>query len=164
MRRLPLMPLPIGALACSAAIVAALSASNVIVVSRVHRADQDNVRERRIDRRALVTRHNPSLRRADPLSPLTLGNGEFAFTADITGLQTFPRFYARDEPPRSGQSERGSTPLVTQSQWGWHSFANPRGFKPEDAYERYDAHGRSVEYASAQTSAAGVWLRENPHR
>jgi protein tyrosine phosphatase (PTP) superfamily phosphohydrolase (DUF442 family) len=54
--------------------------------------------DRRIDRRALVTRHNPTLRRADPLSPLSLGNGEFAFTADITGLQTFPRFYVSANP------------------------------------------------------------------
>ena len=115
--------------------------------------------DRRIDRRALVTRHNPTLRRADPLSPLSLGNGEFAFTADITGLQTFPRFYDRDAAPASA---RGTTPLVTQSQWGWHSFANPRGFRPEDAFERYDAHGRSVEYASAQTSAAGVVAAREP--
>jgi len=26
----------------------------------------------------------------DPLTPLSVGNGEFAFTADITGLQTYP--------------------------------------------------------------------------
>ena len=33
----------------------------------------------RIDRAALVTRHNPTLVKLDPLSPLSLGNGEFAF-------------------------------------------------------------------------------------
>jgi hypothetical protein len=43
-----------------------------------------------IDRQALVTRHNPVLTAIDPLSPLTVGNGEFAFGADVTGLQTFP--------------------------------------------------------------------------
>lgn len=32
-------------------------------------------------------------------SPLSLGNGEFAFTADVTGLQTFPRLCSE------GQSE-----------------------------------------------------------
>ena len=132
-----------------------------IAGSAVRTASQTAASQQRIDRRALVTRHNPTLRRADPLSPLSLGNGEFAFTADITGLQTFPRFYDRDEAPQSG---RGTTPLVTQSQWGWHSYTNPRGFKPEDAFERYDARGRPVEYASAQTAPAGVWLRENPHR
>jgi hypothetical protein len=39
-----------------------------------------------------------------------VGNGEFAFTADPTGLQTFPQLYA------------DKLPLSTQSQWGWHSF------------------------------------------
>jgi hypothetical protein len=104
-----------------------------------------------IDRRALVTRHNPTLRAADPLSPLSLGNGEFAFTADITGLQTFPEFFERQEagqPPRAGSTPGGSTPLVTQAQWGWHTFPNPQGYQPADAYAPYDSHGRSVEYAS----------------
>ena len=114
-----------------------------------------------IDRYALVSRHNPTLRGPDPLSPLSLGNGGFAFTADITGLQTFPRFYDRDAQPAGS---RGSTPLVTESEWGWHSFPNPHGYTLADTFEKYDAHGRPVEYASRQDSAAGAWLRENPHK
>lgn len=39
-----------------------------------------------IDRFALVTRHNPVLKKIEPLSPLSVGNGEFAFTCDATGL------------------------------------------------------------------------------
>jgi hypothetical protein len=115
--------------------------------------------EPRIDRRALVTRHNPTLNAADRLAPLTLGNGEFAFTADITGLQTFPAYYER----RQGAAN-GSTPLATQSQWGWHSFPNPGGYQPADAFAPYDSHGRSVQYASRQNTPAAAWLRENPHR
>ena len=46
-----------------------------------------------IDRFALVSRHNPVIRKFDPLSPLSVGNGEFAFTCDVTGLQTFPDDY-----------------------------------------------------------------------
>ena len=42
-----------------------------------------------IDRRALVDRHAPVLRGFDTGSPLSVGNGEFAFTVDATGLQTF---------------------------------------------------------------------------
>lgn len=42
-----------------------------------------------IDRRVLV-RHHITLTQPDALSPLSVGNGEFAFTTDITGLQTFP--------------------------------------------------------------------------
>lgn len=64
------------ALAWSALLVAGVS-----VVSSVSPAHQSDAQTRRIDRRALVTRHNPTLRSAEPLSPLPLGNGEFAFTA-----------------------------------------------------------------------------------
>ncbi|MGI6668892.1 MAG: hypothetical protein ACOX4M_05590 [Acetivibrionales bacterium] len=37
----------------------------------------------------LVMRNSPALESPDASSPFTVGNGEFAFTADITGLQTF---------------------------------------------------------------------------
>ncbi len=108
-----------------------------------------------IDRRRLVRRHNPTSSAVDPRSPLTLGNGEFAFTADVTGLQTFSDAY-----------ERG-IPLCTQSQWGWHSFPSPHGQGPEDLrLTGFDTYGRMVGYP---TSADGQqelfdWLRENPHR
>ena len=62
-------------------------------------AQKDN---RPIDRHALVTRHNVVLTNADVYSPLSVGNGEFAFTVDITGLQTFDARY-------------GSIPLTTMS-------------------------------------------------
>ncbi|REL38350.1 glycoside hydrolase family 65 [Rhodohalobacter sp. SW132] len=131
--------------------------------------DQENS----IDRHALVTRHNPVLTEINRLSPLSVGNGEFAFTADITGLQTFTDFYNRDEDnvPAPGpdgflqQREiEGASPLATQSQWGWHSFPNPEGHTMADATRMYDSHGRDVPYASLQNTPAGDWLRENPHR
>ena len=90
----------------------------------------------RIDRHALVTRHNVVLNKPDSLNPLSVGNGEFAFTADITGLQSFPEFH-----------EKGM-PLGTQSQWGWHSMPNPNGYKLSDAFEEYEVYGRKVPYAS----------------
>lgn len=104
-----------------------------------------------IDRRALVRRHNPVIRSLDPLAPLSVGNGRFAFTAGITGLQTFAAAY---EP---------GIPLCTQSQWGWHSAPRVAG---ELRLQEYDTYGRKVGYA---TSADGQqelynWLRENPHR
>lgn len=49
----------------------------------------------KIDRYALVTRHNIENSVIDSLNSLSVGNGEFAFTVDITGLQTFPEFYSR---------------------------------------------------------------------
>jgi hypothetical protein len=114
-------------------------------------------RDRPIDRQALVTRHNVTLDKPDPLTPLTVGNGGFAFTADITGVQTFPQFH-----------EQGMS-LATQSQWGWHSLPNPQGYKLADALNEYSVAGRKVPYASGPGpsggySAAANWLRANPHR
>ena len=84
-----------------------------------------------------------------------MGNGEFAFTADITGLQTFPEKY-----------EQG-IPLCTQSQWGWHSIPAPAGLRAADlVLTPYDTHGRQVRYATGQDGQRPLfnWLRENPHR
>lgn len=108
-----------------------------------------------IDRAALVRRHNPVSRQVDPLSPLSVGNGEFAFTADVTGLQTFPEVYEQ------------SMPLCTMSQWGWHRAPLPPGLDPKALrLVQFDTYGRQVGYA---VSAEGQnelynWLRENPHR
>lgn len=105
-----------------------------------------------IDRHAVVTRHTPVLRHADPWSPFTLGNGEFAFTADITGLQTFPAHY------------RETIPLAILSQWAWHSFPNPDRFRLEQTFDTYETAGRPVRYPTNTRSPAAEWLRQNPHR
>jgi hypothetical protein len=100
------------------------------------------------NRRTLVERHNPVLTALNPRSPLSVGNGEFAFTADITGLQTY-----------AGRYESGC-PLCTQSQWAWHSFPNPAGYSL--ANFRMAEGGYPVESKGQQE--AYNWLRENPHR
>jgi len=105
-----------------------------------------------IDRYELVHRHFPRLKKADPLSPFTVGNGEFAYTVDITGLQTFPDFY-----------EKG-IPLATQSNWGWHTIPNSHNYSLKDATGYWEVDGRRVPYASLQRTDAGQWLRANPHR
>jgi len=110
-----------------------------------------------IDRQTLVRRHNVTLNKPDPLTPLSVGNGEFAFTADITGLQTFPEYHQQDMS------------LGTQSQWGWHTLPNPNGYKLSDILEEYIVGGRKVPYASDRKysdtySPAASWLRANPHR
>ena len=109
-----------------------------------------------IDRHALVTRHNPVLRRFDPTNPLSVGNGNFAFTADITGLQTFADAFTN------------TTPLGTLSQWAWHSFPNPEGWSMDKFhFKDFDVFGRMVSYddvpGNRQTPET-KWLRENPHR
>jgi len=45
-----------------------------------------------IDRKAVVDRHRIVTNKLDLLSPAQVGNGEFAFAVDITGLQTFVPF------------------------------------------------------------------------
>jgi hypothetical protein len=109
----------------------------------------------KIDRRALISRHNPTLRVFDPRSPLSVGNGEFAFTADPTGLQTFPQLYDHQMP------------LCTQSQWGWHTAPNPTGKAASDLrLAEFDTFGRKVGYPTSSTGQTELfdWLRENPHR
>jgi hypothetical protein len=113
--------------------------------------------EEPIDRRALVERHNPTLRTFDVESPLSLGNGEFAFTADVTGLQTFPERYEK------------TIPLTTMSQWGWHTFPNPKNWSIERfAFKEFPAlDGRKVGYADIPGDVRTPeieWLRANPHR
>lgn len=111
-----------------------------------------------IDRYKLVTRHNIIHSQIDSLSPLSVGNGEFAFTADITGLQTFPEFY-----------EKG-IPLGTMSDWGWHTAPNPQNFQLSDVYKSYNIHGREINYVhqyripNDRRTEASEWLRSNPHR
>jgi len=106
-------------------------------------------------RRAIVERHNPTLREIDPRSPLTVGNGEFAFTADVTGLQSLAPAY------------ENHVPLCTQSQWGWHSFPIPDGLEPSQLrLEMFETYGRQVGYATSSRGQETLfnWLRENPHR
>ncbi|GGX78566.1 hypothetical protein GJV26_04355 [Massilia dura] len=105
-----------------------------------------------IDRQAVVKRHDPHLRAIDPMSPLSVGNGRFAFTADVTGLQTLPDHY-------HGQG----TPTETGARWSWHENPNPHGYKLSDANRDYTAWGRTVGYPMNAKSPAGQWLRENPH-
>lgn len=108
-----------------------------------------------IDRAGLVSRHNPVIRQLEPSSPLSLGNGEFAFTADITGLQTLAGAY------------ESAMPLCTMSQWGWHTQPAPGKLDKQTLrLIQYDTHGRQVGYQTSSQGQADLfnWLRENPHR
>lgn len=119
-----------------------------------------------IDRSALTARHSPRYRHAHPRAPLSVGNGEFAVTADVTGLQTFPADYSWVADGGAG------TLLGTQAQWGWHTTPAPEGTTLEPRTVDYAAHGRSVPYVdlpevssgSETTDPADAWRRENPHR
>lgn len=110
-----------------------------------------------IDRRALVRRHNPKLTAIDPASPLMVGNGNIALTADITGLATFQERYSP------------LVPLMIQAQWAWHSFPNPERFRYEQSLVPIDVRGKTrwfpwlTDWEQAKTPLIS-WLRSNPHR
>jgi hypothetical protein len=96
------------------------------------------------------------LHQFDPENPLSVGNGEFAFTADVTGLQTFPDAFTN------------TIPLGTLSHWGWHTYPNPEGWTIDKFhFTQFDSHGRQVGYADVprnQRTPEINWLRANPHR
>ena len=112
-----------------------------------------------IDRRELVTRHNPILTEADESSPLSVGNGNFAFTADVTGMQTLYEEYKK------------VTPLCTMAQWGWHTRPAGNGryaytLKDVEMTE-YPFEGRTVRYGVERKKGNEEiydWVRQNPHK
>tara|TARA_R110002050_G_scaffold286121_1_gene436270 strand:- start:60601 stop:62754 length:2154 start_codon:yes stop_codon:yes gene_type:complete len=112
----------------------------------------------KIDRNALVTRHNVQIKQIDTLGSLTVGNGKFAFTVDATGLQSFPEFY-----------EKG-VPLGTQSEWGWHTSLNPEKHQFRETLKAYNFNGNPnslyaiQDRASERNMAAADYYRANPHR
>jgi hypothetical protein len=109
-----------------------------------------------IDRQEVVSRHDPVLRKFDREAPLSVGNGEFAFTADVTGLQTFAEAFEE------------TIPLGTLSQWAWHTWPNPNGWNVDRfGWSEFESHGRKVGYADIpgdKRTPEIEWLRANPHR
>lgn len=59
-----------------------------------------------IPRQKVVQAFNVHRNASSSTTPLQVGNGNFAFGADITGLQTF-------------------SPFGILSTWGWHNFSLP---------------------------------------
>jgi hypothetical protein len=100
--------------------------------------------EQRLDRHALVTRHNITWN--EFTGRLPLGNGEFCFGADATGLQTF-----------SGNS---------MSHWGWHSFPLPKGWTPDRVPSTGTFQkGRNIgeDKFPVGTDTIRTWMFDNPH-
>ncbi|KZV71063.1 hypothetical protein PENSPDRAFT_417738 [Peniophora sp. CONT] len=104
----------------------------------------------KIDRQAIVRAYNPT-RGPQPnaTTPLQVGNGNIAFGADISGLQTF-------------------LPFNTLSSWGWKNDSLPAG-KTQADIENYEGtswpmHGREVRYDFGGDPAIETWLTSNPNR
>lgn len=113
-----------------------------------------------IDRYRLVSRHNPIINQIDLFSPLSVGNGEFAYTVDVTGMQTLYDEYAGNH-----------VPLCTMSQWGWHTTPVSQekySYSLSDLkMTKYKHAGRIVTYAVEEkvgNEEVYQWLRMNPHR
>ncbi len=78
-----------------------------------------------MDRKKIVQKHNPIVTKVETVAPLSIGNREFGFSVDITGLQTFPDVY--------------ESPLGTQSNWGWHYTKGKDLYTDEDiVYQDFD--------------------------
>jgi len=105
----------------------------------------------KIDRKSIVRQFNLQLNQSHPYSPVQVGNGDFAFGVDVTGLQTF-------------------LPHNTLSSWGWHNSSLPttpnqtstEDFKGQDWW----THGRLVNYAQPNPAQKDIsqWMIANPHR
>jgi hypothetical protein len=113
--------------------------------------------EAAIDRHALVSRHDVVLTNFDAANPLSVGNGQFCFTVDATGLQTFPEAFTN------------TTPLGTLSDWGWHTAPNPNDWDVDTfEFKKFpDLNGRLVPYCDVPKNIKTPeiqWLRANPHR
>jgi protein-glucosylgalactosylhydroxylysine glucosidase len=109
-----------------------------------------------INRQQVIQRHNIKINKIDSLASLSVGNGNFAFTVDATGMQSFPDVYAK------------GVPLGTQSVWGWHSFPNTENLKIEQAYKTYELEGRKISYTvqgkEPEAKKAVEYFRVNQHR
>lgn len=99
-----------------------------------------------INRYDLVTRHNPKLFAVDISSPLSVGNGDFVYTADVTGLQSLTAEYA------------DTFPLCTMAHWGVHTLPadHPRYHRKEEQATKQDAGVRQGGTPTSATTEPGI--------
>lgn len=105
----------------------------------------------KIDRAGVVAQFHPHRSASSNSTPFQVGNGDFAFGVDVTGLQTF-------------------YPFNTLSTWCWHNSSlpsTPNQTEPSD-FTGLDwwTHGRLVNYAQPNPAEENIsqWLIGNPHR
>ncbi|HMI02158.1 MAG TPA: hypothetical protein VK541_06735 [Pedobacter sp.] len=102
-----------------------------------------------INRKVLVQRHNIKLTDLDAAGPTQVGNGNFAYGFDVTGMQTF------------------NDKFTTMSHWSWHSTQPPKGLTAADFIKtEQETHGRAVPYdlPNPKQPELTQWLASNPHR
>ena len=102
---------------------------------------------KKTDRKKVVQRHNVTLHSNNPAKPMQVSNGEFAFSVDITGMQTFDTHN-------------------TMAQWGFDSRPLPTRINPNNFKGKvYNINGQPVEFEMdpAEQSEIVKWLAANPH-
>jgi hypothetical protein len=129
-------------------------------------------RDKGIDRHAVVSRHDVHRSSPEALEPLTVGNGEFAFTVDVTGLQTLTSLHDEVAGRRDNRPAMG---LHSQAQWGFHEMPNPKGWGLADVMRPYQTPRGPVDYPVeydfskptaelTEDELAGYFLWVNPQR
>ncbi len=87
---------------------------------------------------------------------MAVGNGEFAFNFDVTGLQSFPEYYEK------------TMPIGILSTWGWHSFPNPNGYSlasfKMETIKKYDRQFVFPASSTSNPAPDAAYLRENENR
>ena len=104
-----------------------------------------------INRKQIVQQFNPHRTASSNSTPLQVGNGDFAFGADVSGLQTF-------------------LPYNILSTWCWHNSSLPTApnqTEPSD-FTGLDwwTHGRLVNYDQPNPAEEDIsnWMIGNPQR
>jgi hypothetical protein len=108
-------------------------------------ARADSSPDEKIDRHALVTRHNIAWN--DVAGQIPVGNGKFCFNADATGLETFGG--------------------LTMAHWAWHSFPLPAGWTwemvpPTGTFQK-GKNTRAGDVYPKSEESIHQWLRADPH-
>lgn len=99
----------------------------------------------RVDRHAIVSRYNPVRTASSTSTPMQVGNGHFAFGADVTGLQTF-------------------LPFAIMSDWGWKNDSLPSGTTEADLEAYRGVVWDGVQYMFGGPEPLQQWLISNPNR
>ncbi|RPD65393.1 hypothetical protein L226DRAFT_531023 [Lentinus tigrinus ALCF2SS1-7] len=99
----------------------------------------------RINRHAIVSRYNPVRTASSDSTPMQVGNGHFAFGADVTGLQTF-------------------LPFAIMSDWGWKNDSLPAGMTQADIDNYRGVVWDGVQYMFDGPQPMDQWMVSNPNR
>ena len=108
-----------------------------------------------INRKAILDRYQPSHEgQWDHFSPFSVGNGDFAFTVDGTGLQS------------AWIEEDAVTPTLTMSNFGWHRYPKASRDYSKLRFQEFNANGRRVGYMTDSTGQENLFndLRQSPHK